>query len=310
MTLLSRIWLNKNGNLTLIFRGLANLRHPTRRWFIFSKYPGTNSEAPALLPRHMMNTYFWLAVLSSLFGPICYHIIPTNTKLSRFVDGMIVTALVCLVSLHILPESLEHSGLSTSFAVVLGLFGPVLISRLTKRSECEIQKPFLIISALGFVAHNLLDGAALIIHPSAQSSTHLLALAIIVHRLLVSMAMWKTLSTSFGTLLSFGGLILLNGAMACGFFFGEQIFSSMEADILHFLQSLTCGMLFHILLHPHHIKEMLRNVRSPKFLIRVQSVGAFCGALLAVLAYLFWPAHIHSTTNEEGVANHEHHPSK
>ncbi|HXW60439.1 MAG TPA: hypothetical protein VEK06_02770 [Myxococcota bacterium] len=256
-----------------------------------------------------MNIYFWLAVLSSLCGPIFYHLIPTGTKISRFVDGMIVTALVCLISLHILPESLEHSGLSTSLAVVLGLVGPVFISRLTKRSECEIQKPFLVISALGFVAHNLLDGAALIIHPSAQSSTHLLALAVIVHRLLVSMAMWKTLSTSFGVLLSILGLFSLNAAMACGFFFGEQIFTRMEADILHFLQSLTCGMLFHILLHPHHLKELLRKARSPRFLIRTQSMGAFCGILLAILAYMFWPAHIHSTTNE-GVENNEQTRSK
>lgn len=257
-----------------------------------------------------MNSYFILAVLASLLGPVCYHLIPPNTKLSRFIDGMIVTALVCLVALHILPESLEHSGFGTSLAIVLGLVGPVFISRLTKRNECEIQKPFLIISALGFIAHNLLDGAALIIHPSAQSSTHLLALAIIVHRLLVSMAMWKTLSNSFGKALSILGLLSLNAAMACGFLFGEQIFTRLEADILHFLQSLTCGMLFHILLHPHHIKELLRSARSPRFLIQIQSVGAFCGIVLAILAYLFWPAHIHSTTDEGQVQTNEQFSSK
>jgi hypothetical protein len=253
-----------------------------------------------------MNLYFCLAILSSLLGPLCYHLIPSQTKAARFVDGMIVTALVCLVSLHILPESLEHSGLGTSFAVVLGLIGPVAISQLTKRSRCEIQRPFVLITALGFIAHNLLDGAALIIHPSAQSSTHLLALAIVVHRLLVSMAMWKTLSPSVGRAQSIFGLIALNGAMGCGYFFGEQIFNRMEADILHFLQSLTCGMLFHLLLHPHHIKELFKEARSPKFLIQGQSVGAFCGMILAVLAYIFWPAHIHSTANEDGIESHAH----
>ncbi len=250
-----------------------------------------------------MNLYFWLAVSSSLLGPVCYHFIPSHTKLSRFVDGMVVTALVCLVSLHILPESLEHSGITTILAVVLGLVGPVFISRLTKRSECEIQKPFLIISALGFIAHNLLDGAALIIHPSAENSTHLLALAVVVHRLLVSMAMWKTTSHTFGIWPSLLALFGLTGAMACGFFFGEQIFTHMDADILHILQSLTCGMLFHVLLHPHHLKELLRT-RSPKFLITIQSMGACCGILLAVLAYLFWPAHIHSAPHVER-ANYE-----
>jgi hypothetical protein len=245
-----------------------------------------------------MNLYFWLAVSSTLLGPVCYHFIPAHTKLSRFVDGMIVTALVCLISLHILPESLEHSGITTILAVVLGLVGPVFISQLTKRSQCEIQKPFLIISALGFIAHNLLDGAALIIHPSAQNSTHLLALAVVIHRLLVSMAMWKTTSHTFGLGLSAAALVALTGAMACGFFFGEQIFTHMDADILHILQSLTCGMLFHVLLHPHHLKELLK-ARSPKLWINIQSMGACCGIILAVLAYLFWPAHIHSAPQAE-----------
>jgi len=253
-----------------------------------------------------MNSYFWLAVLSSFLGPVCYHFIPTDTKLARFVDGMIVTALVCLVTFHILPESLEHSGITSILAVILGLVGPVFISRMTKRSECEIQKPFLIISALGFVAHNLIDGAALIVHPTAQSSTHLLALAIVVHRLLVSMGLWKTMSSSFGSLISALALIGLNSAMACGYFFGQQIFSRMEADIFHILQCLTCGMLFHVLLHPHHIKELLKEARSPRFLIKTQSVGAFCGIILASLAYLFWPAHSHSTHSASEIRdNHE-----
>lgn len=249
-----------------------------------------------------MNLYFFLAVVSTLLGPICYHLVPTETKFSRFVDGMVVTALVGLVSLHILPESLEHSGITTLLAVLLGLVGPVFISRLTKRSECEIQKPFLIISALGFIAHNLLDGAALIIDPNSQNSTHLLALAVVIHRLLVSMAMWKTTSQTLGKGLSIAALVGLTGAMACGFFFGEQILSHTDADILHILQSLTCGMLFHVLLHPHHLKEWLKT-RSPKSLMSIKSMGAFCGIILAVLAYLFWPAHIHSEISEE----HTHH---
>lgn len=252
-----------------------------------------------------MNWYFYLAVLSTLLGPFCYYLIPAKTRLSRFIDSMVVTALVGMVSLHIIPESLEHSAMLTFWAVLLGLVGPVFVSRLTKRNECEIQKPFLLISALGFIAHNLLDGAALIIHPSAQNSTHMLALAVVTHRLLVSMAMWKTTSKSFGIWPSAFALLGLTGAMAAGFFFGEQIFTHMDANILHILQSLTCGMLFHVLLHPHHLKEILKT-RSPRLLISMKSMGAFCGILLAVLAYLFWPAHSHGETHHSRV-NHEQH---
>jgi len=240
-----------------------------------------------------MNYYFCLAVLSSLLGPFCFYLIPENSRVSRFIDGLILTALVCLVSLHILPESLEHSGFTTMIAVILGLVGPVFISQVTKRQQCEIQKPFLIISGLGFVAHNLLDGTALVIHPSAHNSTHLLALAVVVHRLLVSMAMWKTLSKTFGKMLSAFALIGLTSAMAFGYFFSEHIFTSMEADILHILQSLACGMLFHVLLHPHHIKELFQDVKTSKYFIKTQSVGALCGIILAVIAHLFWPAHSH-----------------
>jgi hypothetical protein len=254
-----------------------------------------------------MNSYFYLALIASFLGPIGYHFIPPGTKVARFVDGMIITALVCLVSFHILPESLEHSGVTTIIAVILGLVGPVFISKMTKRSECEIQKPFLIISALGFVAHNLIDGAALIVHPSSQSSTHLLALAIVMHRLLVSMGLWKTMSSSFGNVASFIALFGLNTAMACGYFFGQHIFSRMEADILHILQCLTCGMLFHVLLHPHHLKEWLKQARSPRFLVKTQSVGAVCGIVLASLAYLFWPAHSHSLPTASNHQDHHEH---
>lgn len=257
-----------------------------------------------------MNSYFWLAVLMSLLGPICYHWISSRTGLSRFFDGMILTALVCLVSLHILPESLEHSGLSTIVAVTLGLIGPLFLSQITKRKQCEIQKPFLVISVFGFLAHNMLDGAALVVHPDAQGSIHLFALAVSIHRFVESIAIYKTMSRSFGTLVSAFALTGLSLAMVAGFFFGEQIFIKMDPGILHLLQALACGMIFHVLLHPHHLKEMIHEAKSKSFLIRVQSAGAFCGLVLALLAYLFWPAHIHSTTHKKKTEIHAHKKSE
>jgi zinc transporter ZupT len=253
-----------------------------------------------------MNWYFWLAVLMSLLGPFCYHWISSRVKVSRFLDGLIITALVCLVTLHILPESLEHSGVTTFIGVVLGLTGPVFLSQLTKRKQCEIQKPFLVISIIGFIAHNMLDGAALIVHPNAHGSIHLLALAVTIHRLIESIAIWKTMSRSFGDKIAFLALAGLSMAMVFGFFFGEQIFIRMDAGILHFLQALACGMIFHVLLHPHHLKELISEAKSNNFLIKIQSAGAFCGLLLALIAYLFWPAHSHSTTHKNTAKNHAH----
>jgi hypothetical protein len=240
-----------------------------------------------------MNWYFWLALSLSLLGPFCYYWIARHTKISRFFDSMIVTALICLVSLHILPESLAHAGFTTIIAVTLGLVGPVFLSQITKRNQCEIQKPFLIISVFGFVAHNMLDGAALVVHPDAENSIHLLAFAVAIHRFVESIAIWKTMSKSFGILLSACGLASLSLAMIVGYFFGEQIFTRMDAGLLHMLQALACGMIFHVVLHPHHIKELLTEAKASKYLIKFQSAGAFCGLLLAMLAYLFWPTHSH-----------------
>lgn len=246
-----------------------------------------------------MNWYFWLAVLMSLAGPFFYQWIAARTKVLRFFDGMIITALVCLVSLHILPESIEHAGFSTIIAVTLGLVGPLFLSHLLKRNECEIAKPFLIISVFGFVAHNMLDGAALVIHPDAYGSMHLFALAVAIHRFVESIAIWKTVSRSFGTTASMFATGGLSCAMMAGYFFSEQIFVQMDASILHFLQALACGMIFHVLLHPHHIKEMIAEAKASTFLIKIQSAGAFCGLMLALMAYLFWPAHSHSAPCEK-----------
>lgn len=254
-----------------------------------------------------MNWYFLLAVLLSLLGPFCYHWIANRTTLCRFFDGMIITALICLVSLHILPESFEHAGLTTIIAVTLGLVGPVFLSKLSQRSQCEIQKPFLVISIFGFVAHNMLDGAALVVHPNAASSIHLLALAVAIHRFVESIAIWKTTSRSFGWPISILALAGLSMAMVFGFFFGEQIFTKMDPSILHSLQALACGMIFHVVLHPHHLKELIQEAKSSKHLVKVQSAGAFCGLILAILAYLFWPSHSHSTIdNQEKNQIHAH----
>ncbi len=185
-----------------------------------------------------MNAYFWLAVLMSLLGPICYYLVSSRTKLSRFFDGMVITALVCLVSMHILPESLEQSGIITMMAVTLGLVGPLFLSQVTKRKQCEIQKPFLIISIFGFIAHNMLDGAALVIHPNAQGSMHFLALAVAIHRFVESIAIWKTMSRSFGIFAACLALAGLFVAMSFGFFFLASRFSPMDPRPLHILQSL------------------------------------------------------------------------
>lgn len=257
-----------------------------------------------------MNFYFWLAVLMSLLGPVCYHLLAARKEISRFFDGLIVTALICLVTLHILPESLESSRFVTLVGVTLGLLGPLLLSEVTKRKQCEIQKPFLVITIFGFIAHNMLDGAALVIHPEAQGSIHLFALAVAIHRFVESIALWKTLSKSFGNLVSALALSGLSLAMVSGYLFGEQIFTQTDSRILHIFQSLACGLIFHILLHPHHLKELIAEAKAGHFLIRIQSAGAFCGLVLAVLAYLFWPAHIHSTTHQEKAHIHAHSESK
>ena len=72
-----------------------------------------------------MNWYFILAVAMSLLGPIFYLWISKKTSIVHFFDGMVITALICLVALHILPHSLSHSSIITMAAISLGLLGPV-----------------------------------------------------------------------------------------------------------------------------------------------------------------------------------------
>jgi hypothetical protein len=238
-----------------------------------------------------MNWYFFLAIFMTMLGPVFYYCLSPYSGISRFFDGLSTMVLLGLVTLHILPESFAHSGFITMISVTIGLLGPVLLSYLTKRTECEIQKPFLIMSVFGLIAHNMLDGAALVVHPSAQSSIHLLALAVAIHRFLESIAIFKTISKSVGVLSGCLAILGMSAAMAMGFFFSDQIFTSMDEGFLHILQSLACGMIFHVVLHPHHIKEILQKPDG-KFAIK-QSAGAICGLLIAVLAYMFSPNHPH-----------------
>lgn len=254
-----------------------------------------------------MNWYFWLAVLLSLTGPMGYYLISNKAKLARFFDGFVLTAMIGLVALHILPESLERAGVTTLFAVLLGLIGPLIISYFTKKKQCEIQKPFLLISIFGFIAHNMLDGAALVVHPNAHGNTHLLALAVAMHRFIESTAVFNAVAKSFGNVKAWLSVTGLSLAMLFGFFFGEHIFVGMDETILHWLQALACGMIFHILLHPHHLHN--EHSHSSKILKQVQSAGALCGLVMAVTAYLFLPTHNHDHEHHYKVESHGQHKS-
>ncbi len=249
-----------------------------------------------------MNILFTLALLSSFVGPWFYNLVARHTKISRFLDGLVMTTIVGLVATHVLPESLAHLGAVTYFAVLLGLLGPLLWSKMLDRHECEIQKPFLVITILGLLAHNLLDGAALIIHPEQERTGYFLAAAVIAHRALASMALWRTFVKSLGTTTTSLILVGLSIAMSIGYFTGDYLLTHLHMDILHVLQSLACGMLIHVLLHPHHLKELFADLKQSHVKLRFQSLGAFCGILIAVLAYLFWPAHSH--TEPSGKEHH------
>jgi hypothetical protein len=242
-----------------------------------------------------MNAYFILATVATLLGPFGYKILVQKHSLSRFFDGLVIAALIGLVTLHILPESLEQGGGLSIIAMLIGLLGPLLLSRFSRKKDCEIQKPFLIISIIGFVAHNMLDGAAIVSAPYVKHSSHLLALAVIIHRFIVSMALWRTLSPQLGKSLSALSLFGLSAAMAVGFIGGEHFISHSQEELLYTLQALAGGMLFHVILHPHHVGEIKKQFYIGQIKIKVKSMGAICGLAFAIFAYLFWPAHSHST---------------
>ncbi|TNE48149.1 MAG: hypothetical protein EP343_17060 [Deltaproteobacteria bacterium] len=245
-----------------------------------------------------------LSVLALIVGPIVSYGLRRRHWFWSALDGFVLISVGGFVLLHVLPHSIESLGWWALLIATVGFFAPVLLGKLHSVTQRRAQSIALALALVGLVVHAALDGMALGLPNKSSSGFSALALAVVVHRLPMGLAIWMLVRSLMGTRAAIVVLGLVIASTLGGFFLAGQQ-ALMGATWVGALQAAVAGMLLHVLLHhPNDPEDEGVQVRTP--LKWAEFLGAFAG--LAMVG-LFSMTESHDPAHAAHAVDHAHHLS-
>ena len=181
-----------------------------------------------------MNALIWSLVAIAV-APALNRLMARWPALASGGDALAAIVVLATVLLHSLPYALTELGGLAALVAVAGLLLPPL---------CEVSSPRLLgtIVVAGLGAHALVDGA-LLAAPDDHHAGHVLAEAIAIHTVPVSLAIWRA-ALPHGVRVGVGLLVLTAVAELAGWF-GARTLLASSGSVLALLQCFTAGTLLH-----------------------------------------------------------------
>ncbi|MDT8369800.1 MAG: permease [Longimicrobiales bacterium] len=189
-----------------------------------------------------------LASLTALVvGPLLLAVFGARRGLTSLLDGFIVVAVPGLIFLHFVPEALEHLSLLPIVALVLGFWAPLGAEKLLRDPEGRTDQLALALGVTGMALHGLLDGAAL---PSVSGAGDAsFALAVVLHRVPVGLAVWWMVRSIFGAPQAVLALAGLGVVTVVGWVGGAELSALVGSGGVELYQAFVGGSLVHVIFH-------------------------------------------------------------
>ena len=180
-------------------------------------------------------------------GPVLYRLLHEHPKAVRAVDGFVYVAVPVLVAWQVFPHAWAEQNVLAIIVLVVGFLLPAAVERVSHVIEHHADNVALVVGLSGLVLHASLEGAALV--PQEGSIAAPFALAVILHRIPVSLVIWWLIRPRFGTLAASAGVgSLVLGTMA-GYAVGVEVVSGTQGAALELYQAFVSGSLVHVVFH-------------------------------------------------------------
>ncbi|MEO0478593.1 MAG: permease [Planctomycetota bacterium] len=231
-----------------------------------------------------------VSLLALLVGPCLVALAGRRRSTTLALDAFVLTAVAGMVMLHVLPEAVGRAGLWTLAAAAVGLTIPLLIERGMRPGGAT--KVFVVgFALLGMGLHAALDGIAL---TSEADHGHVLAWAVILHRIPVGIGIWWIVARTLGKAVALATLGVTAVGTWIGYTYGPDIWSSAGLQTAGLLEAMLAGSLIHVVLHS--------DIPAPKGVEERRGLHwASLGGVLAALVVLrFVLAHEHAHDHDGG----------
>ncbi|MEI6805255.1 MAG: hypothetical protein WCK49_01965 [Myxococcaceae bacterium] len=181
-------------------------------------------------------------------GPCFLMWMKLSQKTLRMVDVTVISLILLLIVLHVIPESIEHSGWWAVAAVTLGALWPVIYKIASHSDNCHLQRSLLSLASVGVITHTLLDGVAI-------ADNAYLGFAVVLHRLPEGLGIWRLAESAFSKHWGYLALSVMMLSTGIGFFFGSQWLSYASDAWVGLFEGLMAGVLLHVVFHKSHVQN-------------------------------------------------------
>ncbi len=222
-----------------------------------------------------------ISLIALVAGPLLLGLARRRLTLEQGLGALTLVAITGLLLGHVVPDSVATAGWPAGVAAALGLAIPIVFDHALHASEHRRTRQLFHLFALaGLAVHALLDGAAIAMgHGEAEHEARMLAIAVLLHRLPVGLAIWWIVRPLRGPLAAAGVLAIEGGATIVGALAAGSLLANASASSLAILQAFMAGVLLHVIVHH---RPPLDATSSPLRARIALAVGAACGAALVV----------------------------
>ena len=172
--------------------------------------------------------------------------------MSAALDGFVFVAIIGLVLIYILPDSVALGGWWALGAALIGLLAPSVMEHRLRSLAGKVHTLALVLGLVAIALHAFTDGLALTTAASAEhgGSGHMLPMAIVVHRLPIGLTVWFLLRPLYGLRAALATLLLIAVATTTGFVSGGTFAAVLESGAgFGVFQAFVAGSLLHVVLH-------------------------------------------------------------
>lgn len=199
-----------------------------------------------------------LSLVASLLalsaGPLIYREAAPHSFFGRALDGFVFVAISGLVLLEILPDVIEHAGWWVLLVFALGLWGPGWLERVFRRAAHRTHMLTVLFSAIGLMVHTVFDGAAL-----TEGGSAALGVAIAIHRIPVSLAVWWLLRPVWGVRVALGVLVAMALGTLIGYTLGDNLHLHDAETSFAALQAFVAGSILHVVFNRPHLEHHMEQ---------------------------------------------------
>ena len=186
------------------------------------------------------------ALAAPAIGPALYGGLHAHPKAVRLVDGFVYLAVPLLVAWQVVPFAREDRGLVVPLLVLVGLVLPNLFERASRAFEAHTDNFAIIVGLSGLALHALLEGAAL---GSGGTVALAFGLAIVLHRIPVSLVIWWLIRPRHGTWAGVAGVAAIVLATLVGYLLAASLGSGEHGSGVEYYQAFVSGTLVHVVFH-------------------------------------------------------------